>query len=71
MIRGRDRVLCSTARPMALAKDPTALRYFNWFNWRFLGKPPWTDVYVRRDGKVMAVRRRAPAPPPGTHQPAS
>lgn len=72
VIRGRDRVRCSTARQLALAKDPTALRYFNWFNWRFLGKPPWTDVYVRRDGKVIvAVRRPAPAPAPGTHRPAS
>lgn len=72
LTRGRDRLVCSTARRMVLAKDPTGLRYFNWFNWRFLGKPPWTDVYVRRDGKVIvAARRPAPAPAPGTRQPAS
>jgi hypothetical protein len=71
VIRGRDRVLCSLARQLARAADKTAARYFRWFDWRFLGRGPWKDVFVRADGRVViATRTPAPAPAPGTHPPA-
>jgi hypothetical protein len=71
VLRGRDRVPCSAARGLARARDKTASPYFRWFDWRFLGKPPWKDVFVRNDGKVViAIRTPAPPPPPGTAPPA-
>jgi hypothetical protein len=71
VLRGRDRILCSLARELARAHDKSGSRYFRWFDWRFLGKPPWRDVFVRADGKVViASRTPAPAPAPGTRPPA-
>lgn len=71
VIRGRARITCTLARELADADEPEALRHFNWFNWRFLGAPPYKDVYVRRDARVIvATRTPAPAPPPGTDPPA-
>lgn len=71
VLRGRDRVLCAIARRLALARDKTASTAFRWFDWRFLGSPPWKDVFVRTDGRVViAVRTPAPEPPPGTDPPA-
>ncbi|MCW2991425.1 MAG: yrhL [Solirubrobacterales bacterium] len=72
VLRGRDRVLCSVARSLATARDKTSSPYFRWFDWRFLGKPPFKDVFVRNDGKVVIAVRTpsAPAPDPGTDPPA-
>lgn len=71
IIRGRERSTCNLARDLATAEQPELLRFFNWFDWRFLGEPPWKDVYIRRDGKVIvAVRTPVPAPAPGTDPPA-
>jgi hypothetical protein len=69
VVRGRGRSTCALARGVATRPDPTALRYFAWFDWRFLGRPPWKDVYVRRDGRVI-VATRTPPPAPGTDPPA-
>lgn len=71
VLRGRDRVLCSVARKLELARDKTAARYFRWFDWRFEARSAWKDVFVRADGKVViAARTPVPAPPPDTGQPA-
>jgi hypothetical protein len=73
VLRGGDRITCAIARRIAGAKDKTASRTFRWFDWRFLGKPPWKDVFVRSDGKVVLATRipmSAPAPDPGTAPPA-
>lgn len=69
VIRGRDRVLCSAARRLELARDRTNLGY-RWFDWRFLGRSAWKDVFVRPDGRVViAARTPVPAPAPGSGQP--
>ncbi|MFL5846870.1 MAG: hypothetical protein ACJ762_19480 [Solirubrobacteraceae bacterium] len=65
VLRGRDRVLCRVARALAGAHDKTSSPYFRWFDWRFLGRPPWKDVFVRNDGKVV-IATRTPAPARGT-----
>lgn len=70
VIRGRDRVLCSDARRLESARDKTRLT-FRWFDWRFLGRSAWKDVFVRPDGRaVIAARTPVPAPAPGSDQPA-
>ena len=72
VLRGRDRVTCAIAKRLARSRDKTASAAFRWFDWRFLGKPPWKDVFVRADGKVVIATRTpsAPAPAPGTAPPA-
>jgi hypothetical protein len=73
VLRGRDRVTCAIAKRLARARDKTASAAFRWFDWRFLGKPPWKDVFVRADGKVVIATRvptSAPAPAPGSAPPA-
>jgi len=72
VIRGRGRILCSAARALVRSRNPATVPNFNWFNWRFVGTPPWTDVFARYDGRVIvAARPPPPAPAPGTDQPAS
>lgn len=67
VVRGPDRILCSAARRLVRTPDPALLSGFRWFDWRFVGRPPWTDVYARHDGRVIvAARPPAPAPAPGT-----
>jgi hypothetical protein len=73
VLRGRDRVTCAIAKRLARAQDKTASAAFRWFDWRFLGRPPWKDVFVRADGKVVIATRvptSVPAPAPGTAPPA-
>lgn len=57
VLRGADRVTCAIAGHLAVARDKTASRAFRWFDWRFLGKPPWKDVFVRADGRVVIATR--------------
>jgi hypothetical protein len=69
--RGPRRIGCAAARRLAGAKEPAALRHYNWFDWRFLGRPPWTDVFARRDGRIIvAARTPVPEPRPDTDPPA-
>lgn len=65
ILRGRERTTCALARRLARARDKTASQAFRWHDWRFLGRPPWKDVFVRADGRVViATRTPPPAPPP-------
>jgi hypothetical protein len=71
VLRGGDRVLCSRARQLAAAKRPAAIHNWLWWDWAFVGRPPWTDVFVRTDGRIIvAARTRTPAPAraPGTRR---
>jgi len=61
VLRGADRILCPRARQLAAAKQPAAIHNWLWWDWTFVGKPPWTDVFVRTDGKVI-VAARIPTP---------
>ncbi|MCW2968360.1 MAG: yrhL [Solirubrobacteraceae bacterium] len=71
VVRGPQRIVCTAARALVRTPDPETLPTFNWFDWRFVGRPPWTDVFARHDGKVIvAARPPAPTPAPGTGPPA-
>lgn len=71
ILRGRQRATCRLALRLAGETDPAGLRFYRWYDWTFLGDPPWRDVFVRRDGKVVvATRTPAPAPPPDSDPPA-
>ena len=71
ILRGRERATCRLALRLAGEARPERLRFYRWYDWTFLGDPPWRDVFVRRDGRVVvATRRPAPAPPPGSGPPA-
>jgi hypothetical protein len=60
VLRGRDRVLCARARQLARTREKAALRGFRWYDWRFLGRGAWKDVFVRPDGRVV-IAARTPA----------
>jgi hypothetical protein len=60
VLRGQDRILCSRARQLAAAKRPAAIHNWLWWDWSFVGNPPWTDVFARTDGRVI-VAARTPA----------
>jgi hypothetical protein len=69
VLRGAKRVTCEIARRRALSHDPATIPGWNWFNWRFLGRPPYTDVFARHDGRIIvAARRPAPAQPRGSRR---
>ena len=67
----RGRALCARARQLELTGDKAALKAFRWFDWRFLGRSAWKDVFVRPDGRVViAARTPVPARSRGTDRPA-
>jgi hypothetical protein len=71
VLRGQARILCPRALQLVAARRPAAIHNWLYYDWSFVGSPPWTDVFVRTDGRVIvAARRPAPAPAPGTDQPA-
>lgn len=72
VLRGQQRILCPRARQLVAARRPAAIRNWLWWDWTFVGRPPWTAVFARSDGKVIvAARRPAPAPARGTRPPGS
>lgn len=64
VLRGRARITCSRARKLATAKNPATLRNFRYYDWRFLGRPPWKSVFVRNDRRVIVATRTPRATPP-------
>jgi hypothetical protein len=58
--RGDPRITCARARD--LARRPPLRRIAGWarYDWSRTGDGPWTDVYVREDGRVVvgAIARR-------------
>ena len=64
VLRGRGGITCAHARRLATAKDPARLRHFHYYDWRFLGRPPWKSVFVRNDGRVIVASRTPAATPP-------
>lgn len=63
VLRGRARITCSLARRLATAKNPVTLRHFRYYDWRFLGRPPWKSVFIRNDRRVIVATRTPPATP--------
>jgi hypothetical protein len=59
VIRGSKRVDCARARH--LVRIGTLRRIAGWraYDFRRSGRKPWSDIYVRRDRKVIVASRRA------------
>jgi hypothetical protein len=68
VLRGRSRITCAHARKLATAKSPVTLRHFHYYDWRFLGRPPWKSVFVRNDRRVVVATRTPPAAPPADNE---
>jgi hypothetical protein len=58
----KGRMLCGRARELARTEVTEPIAGWRAFDWRIVGRPPWTAVYERRDGGVVVVVRPAPRP---------
>jgi hypothetical protein len=55
VVRGEKRIVCKRARAVVRARSPERVDGWHWFDWRVVGRRPWTDVYVRPSGKVVVA----------------
>lgn len=60
---GKHRIFCRRARQIVRARAPERVVGWHWFDWRVVGRRPWTDVYVRPSGKVVVAAAPAPRKP--------
>lgn len=59
VIRGADRVACARARH--LVRIGTLRRIGGWraYDFQHSGRKPWSDIYVRRDRRIIVASRRS------------
>src|SRR4051812_3058211 len=55
IVRGKHRVVCRRARQIVRERAPERIVGWRWFDWRVVGRAPWTDVYMRPSGKVIVA----------------
>jgi hypothetical protein len=51
--KGKHRISCRKARRVVSVPGPSAKRPWTYYDWTKGGSPPWSDVWQRRDHKVV------------------
>ena len=51
--KGKKRISCKKARKVVSVPGPEAKKPWTYYDWTKGGNPPWSDVWQRRDNKVV------------------
>jgi hypothetical protein len=51
--KGKSRISCRKARRVVSVPGPAAKKPWTYYDWTKGGNPPWSDVWQRRDNKVV------------------
>ena len=52
---GKTRITCASARRVVRRKNPYDIPGWLYFDWTKGGNGPWSDVYARRNGRIVVA----------------